>query len=292
MGYYQKNLQLFLYFAVVISVSISCAPQVQQPMRICPGKDSIDEAVSALRLNLENIVPFKANGRCHLVYYDEGKKHKESFPIKLWVNPPDEIYFQGDVPFDPQGIVIGCNQKEFWLALKPKEISTYWYGQFSEQDYSGQLLVSPKLLLEAMGVVSIDSQQENQLNWLLSNEGIFDVLVGRNEQGAIIKKIYIYCCDYLVRKIEYFQGNGQLAMVAELDRYKQFGDDFFVPRVIKIANLTKNTEGIFSITINLKSIKPAKFTDKQRSRLFIRPSPKGFKHIYRIINGNVIEQSF
>lgn len=242
-----------------------------------------------LRLRLENTVPLKANGQCLLQYYAEDKKpKKENFPVRLWVNPPVEIYMQGDVAFDPKGIVLGSNEDEFWLAIKLKEISCYWWGRWSEESCPEKLMISPRLVLEALGIVVVGDIE----SWSLSNEGVFDVLTKQEGSTETKKKIHINTCDYLVRRIKYFDDDGQAVAVTELDRYKEISEDFFVPSAIKIINrAAEGTGDCVSITLNLKSIKPAGFTEKQRDRLFSRPEPRRFKNIYKIVGGNIIEQA-
>jgi len=234
------------------------------------------------------MVPLKANGQCLLKYYVEGKEkpQKEKFSVKLWVNPPVEIYLHGDVTLVPKAIVLGSNQDEFWLSVRPKEISTYWWGQWSQQDSSLTLMINPKTLLEALGIAAVDAES----NWSLSNEGAFDILTKR-QRGVVIKNIYVYSCDYLVKRIEYFDVYGQVAVVAELDKYKQVLEGFFVPASIKIIERADDSpEDSLSITLDLKSIKPAKITAKQQNVLFNRPQPRGFKRLIRIVGGKWIEQ--
>ncbi|MGA1980572.1 MAG: hypothetical protein ABSG99_08465, partial [Sedimentisphaerales bacterium] len=198
---------------------------MQKSARICPGKKSVAESLSSLRLQSENAVPLKADGQCLLQYYAEDRKpKKENFPVKLWVNPPVEIYMQGDVAFDPKGIVLGSNEDEFWLAVKLKGVSSYWWGQWSERSYPERLMISPRLVLEALGAAVVEDEE----NWSLSKDRAFDVLT-KQEDGIEIKKIYISTCDYLVRKIEYFGDDGKASIVMELDKYKEISKNFFVP---------------------------------------------------------------
>jgi hypothetical protein len=283
--YHKCNLRVFAGFTAAILIFGGCATQMGKAVRVCPGKESVDESLSSLRMRLENTSPLKADGQCLLQYYAEDRKpKKENFPVKLWVNPPVEIYMQGDVAFDPKGIVLGSNEDEFWLAIKLKEVSSYWWGRWSEESYPEKLMISPRLVLEALGVVVVEGEE----NWSLSNEGAFDILT--KQEGDKIRKIYINNCDYLVRKIEYFNGDGQAAIVMELDKYKEISKNFFVPGVVKIVNRAGRNKGD-SVQITLSSVKPMDFTDKQRGRLFVRPQPQGFRHIYKIVDGNVIEQS-
>jgi hypothetical protein len=280
-----SNIRLFLIAAAGMLIFVGCAAQMQKPVRVCPGKGTVAESLSSLRVQLENAVPIKADGQCLLQYYNRDRKpKKENFPVKLWVNPPVEIYMQGDVAFNPKGVILGSNKEEFWLAVRLKGTSGYWWGIWSERDYTEKLMISPRLVLEALGAAAV----EDEKGWLLSNEGAFDVLT-KKESGIETKKIYISTCDYLVRKIEYPGGDGRTAIIMELDKYKEISKNFFVPSIVKIVNRAGGNKGD-SVQITLGSVKPMKFTNKQRERLFVRPQAQGFEHIYKIVDGKIIEQ--
>lgn len=274
----------FLLVGLVLIVS-GCAGELKLPQRVCAGKGDVAESLDSLRSGSENARPFRANGQCHLQYNVEGKRHNENFQVRLFSEPPAKIYLQGNVAFDPKGVILGSNEDEFWLAIKPKEISGYWWGRWAEQDGFFKLVLSPKTLLEAFGVIEIGDEG----NWSLVNESIFDILTKRDEQGRVVKKIYVYSCDYRVRKIEYFNTDGRATVVAELGGYKEVGEGFFVPCVIKITTLGEDDKRDL-VKITLGSVKAASFTEKQRSLIFVLPKTRGYKNIYRILGDDVIEQ--
>ena len=281
--------KLIPYIAVVIVVLAGCTPQIRQPLEICPGKSSVAEALAALQSHSQNVVPMRAYGQCRFEYYVEGKKkpQRENFDLRLWVNPPVEIYLQGDKALVPKAILLGSNEQQFWLSIRPNEISTHWWGNWAEQDLSEGLVINPRTLLESLGIGEIETWQD----WSLSNEGHYDIIAKRQE-GVVIKKIYIYICEYLVRKIEFFDPDGQAVADAELDKYKKVSDGFSIPSLIKIKTYAQETaEAPLSITLNLKSIKPAKITELRRKVLFALPTPRGFKHKYRIVNGKWFEEN-
>jgi len=280
----QKHI-LFLLFVAAIFILTGCAlPELKPPTRICPGRQSLPQSLDLLKSSSESLVSLKATGRCDARFYVEDKKYKESFPVTLWLNPPAQIRLHGDLFLNARGIVLGSNEHEFWLAVKPKEISTYHWGLWSEQDPSESLLINPKTVLEAFGTVAVGGDE----GWSLSNEGPFDVLAQRSNQGQIIKKVYIYSCDYQVSKIEHFNEDGQIVAVTELYKYKEVSEGCFVPRAIKITTHTQEAQKD-SLRIRLKSVKPYKFDKKKQDDYFTRRKPKGFKHVYRIIDGNIIE---
>jgi len=272
-----------------------CGPAARKPLRICPGISDVEQTVSILKAQARNVESIRATGQCRLQYYTEDKgPYRENFPVRLWMESPGRVCLYGDVAFDARGITLGCNQREFWLSIKPGAES-YWWGRWPENKGLGkncfeQFILNPKTLLEAIGVVPMDSVDGQRSKWMLSNEGPFDILTRLNGDGNIVKKIYVYSCDYLVRKIEYFDSNGQVSIVTELDDYKQISDGFSVPALIKIVRFGHNGRDD-SIRIKLKSIKPVGISEKRQRILFSRPEPRGVKHIYELNeNCELIEQ--
>jgi hypothetical protein len=285
---------------ILVLVIAGCAGLPQKPARICPGKKNIDEALAALNEHRQKQIPVKAAGQCLLKYQYQDKQHQENFPVKLWINPPDEIYLQGDVAFDATGLVLGANSKEFWLWLKPKEASTYWWGRWSQADSTpdkgirGQasspqannwagFALSPEALMEAFGFVNT-----TQGDWSLTH-GQYDILWLHNEEGVLFKRVYIETCDYVTAKIEYLDPGGKVIGGAEFTKHKRFADEDYIPMQIRIYTIAKDgTEE--SARISLTSAEPTRFNEQQKQRLFSRPAPKGFNHIYQIIGGNAVEQ--
>jgi hypothetical protein len=88
---------------MLISVFAGCTTPTLQPVRYCEGKKTSAEAIETLNSHRDKAVPVRATGQCLLSYYLEGKQKKENFPVKLWINPPNEMYLQGDVAFDATG---------------------------------------------------------------------------------------------------------------------------------------------------------------------------------------------
>ena len=281
--------KLISYIAAVILFLAGCESKIRQPTKICPGKGSVAEALATLQSQSQNVVPLRASGKCCLEYYVEGKEkqQRENFDVKLWVNPPVEIYMQGDKALVPKAIMLGSNEREFWLSIRPKEISTYWWGYWSEQNMSEGLVINPRTLLESLGTGELETQQD----WSLSNEGLYDI-ISKQQQGVVVKKIYVYSCDYRVRKIEFFNQDGRAVAGAELDRYEEVSDGFFIPSLMKVTTYAQESgESSLSVTLDLRSIKPATITEPRRNVLFKLPEPRGFTNIYRIINGKWIKQT-
>lgn len=268
-----------------------CAGPLKKPAAPCPGKKTADEAIAALKAQHQKFMPVRATGQCLLRYHQDDKDHKENFPVKIWTSSPEEIYLQGDVAFDAAGLVLGTNSDEFWFWLKPKEISSYWWGKWSQAGEFQRFPISPAVCLEAFGAVSIPASAGHLTvgDWSLTH-GRFDILWLHNEQGELVKRIYIEPCDYLVSKIEYFDSSGKIAVSADFSDYKKVADGFFVPASIKIT-AHADDGSVNSAQISLASVNLARLNDRQRQRMFVRPKPKGFEHVYLIIDGSAVEQT-
>jgi hypothetical protein len=271
--------------SVVVLVFIAgCVGPKAEKLAICTGRATLQDSLASLDSNTAQIKPFRANGQCFATDNEKGKKHKEEFSFKLWFNPPSELRLFGDVVFNARGLDIGCNETEFWFAARPKELgNSFWWGKWSEQKntFAG---FGSKMLLESLGKITIASPQD----WSLSNEGPFDILTEQS-QGKIVKKIYVYCCDYRIRKIEYFN-EGNVSAVLELKNYREIFDGSLFPSELMLQDF--NYEGKESlIRIVFGTVKGYEYTSQKRTAYFERPTDlNGFEHIYRAADGGLNEQ--
>ena len=103
---------------IIITVSLllgGCTSFRSRAVKICPGKNSVSEAIAALRKRSEKITAIKANGICDVKFFDRRRKgSKESFPVRIWADPPRQICLHADLLFDPAAIIAGANEGEFW----------------------------------------------------------------------------------------------------------------------------------------------------------------------------------
>ena len=282
----RKRVVIFIVGAMLTVAG--CMSPKRPIKKICPGKGSVAEALTALGAQALKAVPLKASGQCRLELPVEGRKkpQKENVDIGLRVNPPYDIYLWGNKPLVSKAIVLGSNDQEFWLAIRPKEISFYGWGKWSEQGSTGGLIIDPRTLLEAFGMSGVDAE----LDWSLSNEGPFDILT-RRDRGVVTKKIHIYSCEYQVSKIELFDSEGQVAACAELDSYKEVAEGFYAPTWIQITTFSQDeARDPLTITLTLRSIKASE--KRWPDIIFDRkhPSPGRFKNMGVVINGKWIEQ--
>jgi hypothetical protein len=277
-------MRLRLLILVLFVFLTGCVGPKQEKFNICPGKTSLKDSIAALEA-AGKVLPFRASGQCFATVYENDKRRKEQFSIKVWFNPPAELRLFGDIAFNARGLDIGSNSKDFWIAAKPRELgnSFAWGLWQQQQEFVADL--GPKIILEAFGSITFDKDAD----WSLSNEGPFDILTLKT-QDRIVKKIYIYSCDYRVRKIEYFDDKGSLSLVLELSNYSiRFDGCSFASQMLIRLLHTDSKEDSFRIIF--KTVSAFEYTAEKKQAFFQKPeNMDGFEHVYQIVNGRLSEQ--
>jgi hypothetical protein len=261
-------------------------------LTVCPGKATVAEALQTLTARAERAVPLRANGQAALTYHvpDRKRPERQGLPgVELRFNPPAEMYLQGSVAVDPKAVIIGSNEREFWLALRPKEISSYYIGQWQDVEDVEGLMMSPQVVLEAVGIMALPGGAWDAGRWTLENKGAYDILTRRNETGRILKRIHVYACDYLVHKIEYFDPRGKVAAVAQLGDYATVAEGFAVPTRIDVVATARDGR---QDTMKLDITSPRQWqpNERQRQAFFNPPAADRFEHVYRYEDGQWVPQ--
>jgi hypothetical protein len=269
-----------------------CVTQPQKPkLPICPGKATVHEALQTLTARARSAVPVWARGNAVLTYHapDRKKPERHSLTILLRFDPPARIYLQGSVTAIERAVILGSNEQEFWLALRPKEISSYYIGRWQDvRDFEG-LVMSPRVVLEAVGIVNLPGTEPNPALWKLENKGPYDILTQRDESGRPVRRLHVYACDYTVHQIEYFDRRGKVVAVAQLSDYKPVEKGFTVPTRINVVS-TRPDGRKDSAVMELSSVWTKPFTEKQRQQIFRPPEADKYEHIYRYEDGQWVPE--
>ncbi len=277
--------------ALVVVLLAGCAVQPQK-LQICPGKATVTEALQTLAARAEHAVPMGASGRAVLTYHEPERKkpEKHALEVMLRFEPPTDLYLQGSVTAVPKAVIMGSNHEQFWLVLRPKEISSYYLGEWQNvHDFEG-LVLSPRVMLESVGLVMVPGSAPNPARWKLANKGPYDILTQHDENGRLVKRLYIYACDYTVRKIEYFDPRGKVVAIAQLDTYQPVVEGFDVPTQIDVVS-TRPDGQKDSVALAIHTVKTMKFNEKQREVLFQPPRDANkFEHIYHFQDGRWAEE--
>lgn len=250
---------------------VGCTPApIDDTTPICSGKASIQEAVEVLNFQRQQAESIRSYGKCKVQWTDgDGKVHPpENMDVKLVFSPPDKLFFDGRV-LNQEVMRLGSNSEEFWVRMKPKEISRYQWGTWKDaRKCKSHELINPRNMLEALGMVTVDD------SYVLSNDGFHDILTLTDEAGRKAKRVFVSCDDYLVRKVEYYN-NGLVSVVIELDDYAKVGKSK-VARGISITNLESSN---MHIAIELKSVR---LFENPKPKLFERPSAAGFRDVLKL----------
>jgi len=287
---------LCLPFSVLLSLLALLGGCVTQPQKqklpICPGKATVDEALQTLTARAQSAVPVWANGQAVLTYHapDTKKPERHSLTLMLRFDPPARIYLQGSLTAVSKAVVLGSNEEEFWLALRPKEISSYYIGRWQDvRDFEG-LVMSPRVVLESVGIVSVPGAESDPALWKLENKGPYDILTQRDESGRPVRRLHVYACDYTVHRIEHFDRRGKVVAVARLSDYKTVARGFSVPTQINVVS-TRPDGRKDSAAMNLSSVWTKPFTEKQRELQFLPPRDTDrYEHIFRYEDGQWVPE--
>lgn len=270
--HHTKTTSLLLISLALFFIS-GCSDAIVPPAMVsCPGVETDAEAIAALNRHRKNAIGLKAGGQMLLEYYDnKDKLRKENLGITLRFFPPDKLFFRGNI-LSLEIIRLGMNPDELWVQFKPAEISSYYWGKRPGADSCLEYQrLSPNNLVEAIGMVNVAPDAK------LEKWGGLD-MVTFSRPSSKSKRIYIDRCDYLARRIEYLDAEGNIEAVTELDDY-QLIENNFVPAKIVMIEFEKSTH----VELTLSNIKKFEPTQAQLTgKLFKRPSADGFKNVYKL----------
>jgi hypothetical protein len=281
----------FGVLGMVLIVAAGCAGLGPKPLPICPGRNNAEEALQTLRIRAEQAVPFEVRGQCRLAYHvpdEKGVKRQGMSLSRVWFRPPSDMYIQGGVAADPQAVVVGSGATEFWLAMRPKEIDSYYWGRWDEAANAEGMLINPAIVLEAFGILG---HEDPNARWLFAKEGPYDVLTRLDAAGRKSRRLYVYTCDYLVHKMEYFGPDGLIAATAELEQYEPVTKGFCVPTRIHVTTIDRSGRED-TLDIELGKPKQRTFSEQLVRRAFTRnpADTASFEHVYRLKNGYWVSQ--
>jgi len=263
-------------FTILLAAVALCGCQGSQRRDVvdmdCPGKTTIDEAVRLLTLQKQNVQPLVAVASCTISWrQSDGREKDENVDGRLKFIPPNMLIFQGNKFGKVQ---FGTNETEFWLLVEP-ELDTYWWGNKAQADQCVEtMLINPTNIAEALGIVEVTT------DWKLSHRGNYDIL-DLVRDGKKVKRVYINTYDYLIDTIEYFDADEMKQVSIELSEYTPGDNGIMVPSRIWAGYFNKQGIDESSVEIELKQFRVLA-PEKQRKNLFVRPSPDGYKEVFRL----------
>lgn len=272
-----KTLKLVLYLVVLLSVAfLTGCPQPVKPFGpgIVASMGNIEAAAEALKAHKSNVKPLMANADVKIIFFKDGKEKQENPEATLAFAPPKRLFFRAK-RLGIEVIWAGSNNEEFWFRMKPKEISQYFWGSWKQlAGCSSNLLISPESMLDALGMVSVDS------SWQFKDIDGQDVLIKRDANNQPVKKVFVNRNGYLVSKIEYYDKYGLMSISVDMGDYVPVARGAKIPKTIDITTYDVG-ETTAKVKITLKSPKFL-YPDKIKTKTFQRPSSEGFDSIFKM----------
>ncbi len=271
---------------LVLGLAAACGGCLSQgwpaAAKVSPGKASVTEALDALKQQAAQAGPFKANGQCRMGYVAaSGRTRQFNLPVSVWVNPPSEVYLQGQATPGPQGLVfMGTNAEEFWLGLRP-EVSTFWWGRWDKAAGTHDLPVNPRAVFEALGLAAVGLQQEDPNRWSLSSARGQDVLTWTDPAGRPMKRLFVDRRDYRIARIEYLDEDGGVVVLVDLRNYEKAAGVTWVPSRISIVAYAKGRQGDWA-RLTLESFMAWTPRDEFRRKYLVRPEARGFETVIEV----------
>ena len=250
-----------------------CPPRRAVIEPICPGKETIADAVEALEMQRSNLHPIQARVRVVLNWTDpDGKEQKEDFDGQLRFTPPDRLFVRGEKFGE---IRFGTNEEAFWLMVKP-ELDSYWWGTRQAADMCQERLqFNPWNVTEALGMAEVDA------TWDLRHIDGFDVLTKSDNLGRPIKRVRVRACDYLVSTIEVLNPDADQSALISLDEYTASEQGLMVPGVIGAEHMQGGQRDA-AMRVELRGIRRFEMEPAKLERLYARPSKAHYENVYRL----------
>jgi hypothetical protein len=151
-----------LSWAVLAIFVAGCCPHTTRNPYEGPT-DPIQRVVDDINQNNQRVRTIWAKGDFKAWIPDEKQHvHFVDGDVALLYMSPDNLRLIGTKPLVGRVFDIGTNGRQYWMIVKP-EVDTMWYGDYSHAANSTQEIpVRPDLLLEVLGVGTIDTDLTRQ----------------------------------------------------------------------------------------------------------------------------------
>ena len=232
------------------------------------------EALARYNANVEALPPFKANVFEWEVKFvdDNGKEQKHPhMGGRVYFVPADgaeqpSSFFLMTKTMMGDALVVGSNEKEFWMYIKPDKRG--WWGKYEHQgkDCSKQMMIDPQVFLEFLGLRHLPIRPIYPAYKVAEDYYTIEYIDYQNDGYQIKREIIIDRCDNLPREINTYSRDGQRTMHSRLSSYKKLGKAW-VPGEIRIATAIRD----FRFRLKLWGFKAIKKDDRKLSRILQRP---------------------
>ncbi len=274
------NAAIFFLCPVLFFLTGCGQPMVKdRPVQICPCGEVNKDPQAVLNMLKQDKPAVRARGKVRFTYYEKGKLIEKEEPDFLMIFVPSYyLYFKADI-LGQEVILLGANQREYWLRFKPKEIDSYIWaerdsGRYGRDCLFSDMSVSPEIIFDVMGII------ERTPEMYFNVEDGFEVVTLEDALGGVIKKIYISCCDNRISRIEYFDVFKNRIAVAETYGYAGADVKGYPGRIRVEQSGRSGNKSVMEMRFSGK--REYEPTKKAMEKLFTRPEPAGIGDVYKV----------
>lgn len=244
-----------------------CYPQMSNPSSQPSEQASAAEALALLQAQADKVMSLKIYAQCRMGLPNEDGVLKEQppFDVRIYLDPPYNVYMDGIVGMGASGKVeMGSNAEFFWMGIK-LEMDEFWWGRWDKTSNHEDMQVSPKAMMEALGVLQLG----DPASWSLSKQQDLDVLTQVGPTGQIIRQIKMKPGESVPQRIEYYNRQGEISLVVELAQYATLPNGFKVPQEIGISAFQADQCSHYvRLSVRRDGVKKKTYSEKLRQNIF------------------------
>jgi hypothetical protein len=141
-----------------------CHPPLRKNARYYNGPtQSMNEVVSRINANNQRLQTLYLNHNFAAEIVErtkDGKQRKTAIDGSgvIMYQAPDNLYMNGRHPIGGKLFTLGCNPKQYWLAVDQEKVDAIWYGRTENvgKPCVKEMPLRPDLLMEVLGVFTFD----------------------------------------------------------------------------------------------------------------------------------------
>lgn len=163
-GHCASSFRLLPFAFCLLFILAGCHPPLRKSKPVYNGPtESMSEVVSRINANNQRLQTLYLNHNFAAEIVERTSEGKPRHtPIDgsgvIMYQAPDNLYMNGRHPIGGKLFTLGCNPREYWLAVDQQKVDAVWYGQMENlgKPCVKQMPIRPDLLMEVLGVFTFD----------------------------------------------------------------------------------------------------------------------------------------
>jgi hypothetical protein len=204
---------------------------------------------------------------------------------------PDNLYMNGRHPLAGKLFTLGCNPREYWLAVAQEKVDAIWFGQMEHlgKPCVAEMPLRPDLLREVLGVSTIDPNLQRFPAPVMKFNNDEDVYMftwidPRTDRFVAVKEVWYDRATLRPRLVTLFGQEGRILLRAYLSNHRH----------VKIDGVPEAQQPVVPGTYDLLFIDTRsrmtiqigdaylRYKGAPEERAFRMPSPDDYGHQYKL----------